>query len=250
VVSSHSGTPLGVGTCHGHLDHKTHHGPDLGSKPPPYSLYTSLQLATEGASKWHKFPGLPKWSPDFVPARLPELWTAITPDCRVGSRRGVNRSCSPRRDLSNAVSHSRIGHREDIDSWLLVVGNQTASLTPGPSFAQNLGCRCPNCQCEGIFDIYVSRPFQRHQEHPNARCFSPCCRALNIRESRRTPNPQLFQVLGFTPTLGQARVATQGPCETVETRPYALELNLIVYLNLLKLGIWFNLKLGKLGIYF
>ncbi len=33
----------------------------------------SLQLATEGASKWHKFPGLPKWSPDFVPTGLPEL---------------------------------------------------------------------------------------------------------------------------------------------------------------------------------
>ncbi len=42
----------------------------------------------------------------------------------------------------------------------------------------------------------------------------------------------------------------EGPCETVETRPDALELNLIVYLNLLKLGVWFNLKLGKLGIYF
>ncbi len=25
-----------------------------------------------------------------------------------------------------------------------------------------------------------------------------------------TPNPQLFQVLGFTPTLGQVRVATWG----------------------------------------
>jgi hypothetical protein len=91
-----------------------------------------------------------------------------------------------------------------------VVGSQTANLTPGPSFAHNLGDRCPNAQCEGIFDIYASRPFQWHQEHPNARCFGPCCRALNIRESRRTPNPQLFQVLGFTPTLGQVRVATSG----------------------------------------
>jgi len=81
-------------------------------------------------------------------------------------------------------------------------------LTPGPSFAHNLGDRCPNAQCEGIFDIYASRPFQWHQEHPNARCFGSYCRALNIRESRRTPNPQLFQVLGFTPTLGQVRVAT------------------------------------------
>jgi hypothetical protein len=107
------------------------------------------------------------------------------------------------------MSHAQIGCREGIYSRLLVVGSQTASLTPGPSFAHNLGCRCPNCQCEGIFNIYVSRPFQQHQEHPNARCFAPCCRALNIRESRRTPNPQLFQVLGFTPTLGQVRVATQ-----------------------------------------
>ncbi len=89
-----------------------------------------------------------------------------------------------------------------------MVGSQTASLTPGPSFAHNLGEKCPNAQCEGIFDIYASRPFQWHQEHPNARCFCSCCWALNIRESRRTPNPQLFQVLGFTPTLGQVRVAT------------------------------------------
>jgi hypothetical protein len=159
-------------------------------------------------SELHKFPGLPKWSPEIVPAGLPELWTAITPDCRVWSQWGLNRSCSSRRDLSNAVSHSRFGCREGIDSRPLVVGSQTASLTPGPSFAHNLGCTCPNCQCEGIFDIYVSRPFQRHQEHPNARCFAPCCRALNIRESRRTPNPNLFQVLGFTLTLGQVRVAT------------------------------------------
>jgi hypothetical protein len=81
-------------------------------------------------------------------------------------------------------------------------------LTPGPSFAHNLGYRCPNGQCEAIFYIYASRPFQWHQEHLNARCFGPCCRALNIRESRRTPNPHFFQVLGFTPTLGQSRVAT------------------------------------------
>jgi len=106
------------------------------------------------------------------------------------------------------MSHTQIGRLEEVDSRLLVVGSQTASLTPGPSFAHNLGCRRPNCQCEVIFDIYVSRPFQWHQEHPNARFFSPCCRALNIWESRKTPNLQLFQVLGFTPTLGQSGVAT------------------------------------------
>jgi hypothetical protein len=109
------------------------------------------------------------------------------------------------------MSHSSRQRREEVDSRLLVVESQTANLTPSPSFAHNLGCRCPNGQCEAIFDIYVSRPFQRHQEHPNARCFGPCCRALNIRESRRTPNLQLFQVLGFTPTLGQSGVATLSP---------------------------------------
>jgi hypothetical protein len=63
-------------------------------------------------------------------------------------------------DLSNAMSHSRIGHREEVDSRLLVVGSQTANLTLDPSFAHNLSYKCPNCQCDGIFDIYVSQPFQ------------------------------------------------------------------------------------------
>jgi hypothetical protein len=159
-----------------------------------------------------QIPGTPETEsrscPEIVPGGVPKLWELITLDCKIGSRRGLNRTCSPRRDLSNNVSHSRFGLWEEVDSRLLVVGSQTTSLTPGSSFAHNLGDRCPNAQCEGIFDIYASRTFQWHQEHPNARCFGSCCRALNIRESRRTLNPQLFQVLGFTPTLGQVWVAT------------------------------------------
>jgi hypothetical protein len=167
-----------------------------------------------------QIPGTPKLEsrncPEIVPGGVPGLWELITPDCTLGSRRGLNRSCSPRRDLSNGVSHSQFWLREEVDSRRLVVGSQTASLTPGPSFSHNLGDRCPNAQCEGIFDIYASKPFQWHQERPNARCFGSCCRALNIWESRRTPNPQLFQVLGFTPTLGQVRVATYiFPCTCI-----------------------------------
>jgi hypothetical protein len=142
-------------------------------------------------------------TPEIFPMGLPELWTTITLDCRVGSRRGLEQSCNPRRDLSNAMLHSRIGHREDVDSRLLVVRSQTVSLTPGPSFAHNLGCRCLNGQCEGIFDIYVSRPFQRHQKHPNARCFDPCCRALIIRESRRTPTPNFSKCWASPPHLAK-----------------------------------------------
>ncbi len=154
--------------------------------------------------------GLPKWSPESVPAGLPELWTAITPRPKLRSGRVLNQNCSSCRELSNAMSHSTRRRREEVDFGILVVGSQTASLTPGPSFAHNLGYICPNDQCEAIFDIYVSRPFQWLQERLNARCFGPCCWALNIRESQRTPNLQLFQVLGFTPTLGQSGVATIG----------------------------------------
>ncbi len=157
----------------------------------------------EATSKWHKFLGLSKWSPEIILAGLLELWTAITPDCRVRSQQGLNQSCSPHRDLSKAMSKSQIKCREKVDSRLLVVGSQTASLTPGPSFAHNLGCRCPNDQCEAIFDIYISRTFQCRQEHLNARCFGPCFRALNIQESRRTPNPQLCKCWASPPHLAK-----------------------------------------------
>ncbi len=211
MVSSHSGTPLGVGTSHGHFGPRDTPRPGLGEVTtfphivfyaPRFGDYIQMAL----------FPGTPKLEsrncPETVPGGVPRLWELITPDCKVWSRQDLNQTCSPRRHLFNDVSHSQFGGREDIDSRLLVVGSQTASLIPGPSFAHNLSDRCPNGQCEAIFDIYVSRPFQWNQEHPNARCFGPCCRALNIRESRRTPNLHFFQVLGFTPTLGQSRVAT------------------------------------------
>jgi hypothetical protein len=147
--------------------------------------------------------------PEIVPVGVSGLWDFIAPCPDLWLGRGLNQSCSPQRKLSNAMSHSWSARWKQVDSRLLVVGSQTASLTPGPSFAHNLGCRCPNDQCEAIFDIYVSRPFQWHQERLNERCFGPLCPALNLRESRRTPNPHLFQVLGFTPTLGQSGVVTK-----------------------------------------
>jgi hypothetical protein len=141
--------------------------------------------------------------PECVPVGLLGLWTTITPRPDLGSGRGLNQYCSPRQDLFNDVSHSPSSRQERVDSRLLVVGSQTASLTPGPSFAHNLGCRCPNDQCEVIFDIYASRPFQWHQEHPNASFLGPCCRTLNIRESQRTPNPQLWKCWASPPHLAK-----------------------------------------------
>jgi hypothetical protein len=198
--------PWVLGQATGTLDHKTHHGPDSGEATTfPHIVFTAphfrdyIQMAL--------FPGTPKLEsrncPEIVPVGVLRLWELITPDCEVWSQQGLNQSCNPLRDLSNDVSHSQFGRREEVDSWLFVVGSQTASLTPGPSFAINLGYRCSNGQGEAIFVIYASRPFQWHQEHLNAMCFGLCCRALNIRESRRTPNPQLWKCWASSPHLAK-----------------------------------------------
>jgi hypothetical protein len=95
--------------------------------------------------------------------------------------------------LSEAPSHSFCRHREEVDSRLLVVGSQTASLTLDPSFAHNLGWKCPNDSFEAILDIYTSKPFQQYKEHFKARCFSLCCWALKLRESQRTPSSHFWE---------------------------------------------------------
>jgi hypothetical protein len=136
-----------LGQATGTSDHKTHHGPDSGDATTiPHIVYsatlrrTYIQVAL--------FPGTPKLesrNPTKCPGSgLSGLWEVIDPCLDLESQRGFNRSCSPCWDLFNDVSHSRIEHRERVDSRLLVVGSQTASLTPGPSFAHNLGYRCPN----------------------------------------------------------------------------------------------------------
>jgi hypothetical protein len=198
--------PWVLGQATGTLTHKTHHGPDSGEATTFPHIVFSATLRRD-YTQMAPFPGTPKLEsrncPEIVPVGVPGLWEFITPDFRVWSRRGLYQSCSPCRDLSNAMSHSQFGGREEVDSWLLVVGSQNASLTPGPSFAHNLGCKCPNDQCEAILDIYTSRSFQWHQEHFNARCFGPCCRTLNIWESWRTPNPQLLESWASPPHLAK-----------------------------------------------
>ncbi len=158
----HSRTPYGVGTNHGHFD--TLDSPRLGLRGshhlPPYSiLYVRpWRLHPNGFLSQDSQSGVLKLS-QFG---LPRLWVTITSRPNLRSRRGLNQSCS------------------------------FASLTPGPSFAHNLGFRCPNGSCEAILDIYTSRPFQRHQEHSNAKGFGPYNRALNFWESRRTPTSHFW----------------------------------------------------------
>jgi hypothetical protein len=128
---------------------------------PPYSILCSSarRLHPNGSISRDSQSGVPKLS-QFG---LSGLWAFITSRPELESGRGLNQSCSSRRELSNAMSQSCCTRREKVDSRLLVVGSQTASLTPGPSFAHNLSCRCPNGSCEAILDIYTSRPFQWHK---------------------------------------------------------------------------------------
>jgi hypothetical protein len=179
-VSSHSGTPLGVGTSHMHLDSLDSPRPRLGGSHhlPPYSiLYVRpRRLHPNGFLSWDSQSEVPKLSW----FGLPGLWTTITSRLDLRSGRGLNQTCSPPQEISNAMSHSTFQRRIWVDSRLLVVGSQIVSLTFGPFFANNLGCNCPNGSCEAILDIYTSRPFQRYKKHFNARCFDPCNRLLSF----------------------------------------------------------------------
>ncbi len=124
---------------------------------------------------------------------LSRLWELITPssDLRLGW--GLKQTYSFPQELSNGVSHFTCTHRGRVDSRLLVVGSETTSLTPGPSFDHNLCCRCPNGSCEAILDIYTSRNFQQYKDYLNARCFDPCNQVLSFQESRKTPSSHFWE---------------------------------------------------------
>jgi len=178
------------------------------------------------------FPGTPKLEsrncPEIVPVGVPGLWKLITPDYRVWSWRGLNQSCSPRRDLSNVVSHFQFRGRKEVDSWLLVVGSQTASLTPDASFAHNLGCICPNGQCEAIFDIYASRPMTPRT--PQCEVFWPLLsnsKHLGVPEDSKSPT---LGVGVSSSHFTQSRVATN---VMLQFCPYNVNYEFVAYCNTL-----------------
>jgi hypothetical protein len=160
-----------LGQATGNLDSLDSPRPGLqGSHHlPPYSILCSSaqRLHPNGSFSWDSRSGVPK----LFRFGLPGLWAFITSHPKLRSGRDLNQCCSSRQELSNAMSHSCCRRREEVDSRLLVVGSQTGSLTPGPSFAHNLGYKCPNGSCEAILDIYTSRPFQWYKEHPKCKVF-------------------------------------------------------------------------------
>jgi hypothetical protein len=59
------------------------------------------------------------------------------------------------------------------------------------------------CPMRGHFRYLRLKTFPMTSRTPNARCFAPCCRALNIRESRRTPNPNFSKCWASPPHLAR-----------------------------------------------
>ncbi len=151
--------------------------------------------------------------PNFQQLGLPQLWGRITSSVDLRLQWGLKQSCSPRRDLSNGVSHSTWTHRGRVDSRLLVIGSQIANLTPSLSFCHNLCCRCPNGSCEPIFDIYTLIAFQWHKELFEARSFDSCNRALKIWESFRDSNSQHGWSLGSVKVHSLTLFALPRACE-------------------------------------
>jgi hypothetical protein len=172
VVSPHFGSFLVLGQATGNTNSLDSPWPGLGGSHhlPPYSILcvTPPHLHSNGSFSRDSQGGVSKLSR----FGLPGFWAFITPssDLRLGWV--LKQTCSSLQDLSNSVSHSTCTHWDQVDSRLLVVGSQTASLTLGPSFDHNLCCRCPNGSCEAILDIYTSRPFQQYKEHFKARCLT------------------------------------------------------------------------------
>jgi hypothetical protein len=147
-------------------------------------------------SKWHFVSRFPNGSPKIPKVGILTTLGPITLCADFRLRWSLKQICSPSWELPNGVSHATCTLRNRVDSWLLVVGNQTVNLISGPSFGHNLCFRCPNGSCKPILDICVSINFQWYKELFNPFGFDPYNRSLNIRESTRTPTPKVGAPLG------------------------------------------------------
>ncbi len=128
-------------------------------KPPPSPIYYIICLSAAPTSEGLFVSGqggVPKLS-QFGLLGLCEVITFCL-DLRLGW--GLKQTCSSPQEVSIRVLHLTCTHRGQVDSWLLMVENQTASLTPDPSFYHNLCYKCSNGPCEAIFDIHTLISFQ------------------------------------------------------------------------------------------
>jgi hypothetical protein len=148
---------------------------------PLYSIFCNS--STGATSKWFFVPKFPQLG-------LLQLRRCITWRANLWLWWGLKQGCSPCWELSNGMWYVAYTPPNWVNSQLLVVGSQIASLTPDLSFAHNLCFRCPNGECEPILDIYISIDFQWYKELFEVMGFDPCNHALRIWKSIWDSNSQ------------------------------------------------------------
>ncbi len=180
-----------LGWTIGNSDSQDSPRPGLGGSHhlPPYSIFYASPRGPHpnGFLFWDFEVGVPK----LPRLGLLQLWGAITLRADLRWRWGLKQSCSPRWELFNGMLQATCTQGNWVDFWLLVVGSQTANLTPNLSFGHNLCFRCPNGWCELILDIYVLKDFQWYKECFNPLRFDLCNRPLKIRKSTGSLTPKV-----------------------------------------------------------
>jgi hypothetical protein len=124
----------------------------------------------------------------FPQLGLPQLWGPITSHADLWLPWGLRQSCSHHRELLNGMLHAAYTQGNWVNSRLLVVGNQIASLTPDLSFGHNLCFKCPNGWCEPILNVHVSIIFQCYKKLFKPMGFDARNCTLKIWESNRDFN--------------------------------------------------------------
>jgi hypothetical protein len=115
----------------------------------------------------------------------------------------LKQSYSLQWELFNSMLHATCTLGNRVDSWILVVENQTINLIFSFSFDHNLCFRCPNGSCEPILDIYVSISFQWYKKLFKPMGFDLWNYAMKIQESIWTPTPTMgvhLRVWRFIPS--------------------------------------------------
>jgi hypothetical protein len=153
----------------------------------PWDLHPNGILSWDSQMRISYFPKL----------GLPQFWRPIILCADLWLKWGLKQSCIPCQELSNSMWHATCTQGNQGDSQLLVVGSQIANLTPNLSFGHNLCFKYPNGPCEPILDIFVPKDFQWHKEFFNPMSFGPCNPFLKIRETIRTPTPNVGVHLGM-----------------------------------------------------
>jgi hypothetical protein len=139
------------------------------------------------------------WVPKFPHMGLSQLWGCITLHENLQLWWGMKQSCSPCRELSNGMSHALCTRRNQVHSWLLVIGSQTINLTLDLYFDHNLCFRCPNGWCKIFLNIYISIVFQWYKTDE----FWPLQSRFEDSGVHGTPTPTMgvhLGVWGFIPS--------------------------------------------------